>query len=103
MTKEGVKPEDYREINDYWIKRFLINPEIHLRFDSLEERVIDIIKCGLFKPFKINTMTLGYPKSTDIERIIKFEHAGIEIAGGNPEWGAEEDKLYFVIKHGNRL
>lgn len=48
-------------------------------------------------------MTLGYPKSTDTERIIKFEHAGIEIRTGNPEWGAEPGKLYFVIKHGKRI
>lgn len=25
---------------------------------------------------------------------------GIEIRTGNPEWGAEPGKLYFVIKHG---
>ena len=23
MTKSGVKPEDYREINDYWCRRLL--------------------------------------------------------------------------------
>jgi len=45
-------------------------------------------------------MTLGYPRSTDKERIIVLEHKGIEIRTGNPEWGAEEGKLYFVIKHG---
>lgn len=45
-------------------------------------------------------MTKGYPKSGDTERILKLEHAGIEVRTGNPEWGAEPDKLYFVIKHG---
>lgn len=25
---------------------------------------------------------------------------GIEIRTGNPEWGAEPNKVYFVIKHG---
>ena len=45
-------------------------------------------------------MTLGYPKSTDSERILKLEHKGIEIRTGNPDWGDELDKLYFVIKHG---
>lgn len=53
-----------------------------------------------FKKFYTNTMTLGYPKSGDTERILKLEHAGIEIRTGNPEWGAEPGKLYFVIKHG---
>jgi len=48
-------------------------------------------------------MTLGYPKSNDTERILKLEHKGIEIRTGNPDWGAEPDKLYFVIKHGKIL
>ncbi|MDV3537947.1 hypothetical protein CMU94_02270 [Elizabethkingia anophelis] len=55
------------------------------------------------KNFKINTMTLGYPKSGDKERTLKLEHLGIEIRTGNPEWGAESGKLYFVIKHGKIL
>jgi len=45
-------------------------------------------------------MTLGYPKKDDTERIIQFEHLGIEIRTGKPEWGAEPNKLYFVIKLG---
>ena len=52
------------------------------------------------KKFDYNIMTLGYPKSTDSERILKLEHKGIEIRTGNPEWGAEPNKLYFVITHG---
>jgi len=48
-------------------------------------------------------MTLGYPKSGDTERILKYEHAGIEIRIGNTDWGAEPDKLYFVIKHGGSI
>lgn len=55
-----------------------------------------------FKPFKRNIMTLGYPKSTDTERILTYDHDGIEIKTGKPEWGAEPGKLYFVIKHGKR-
>jgi len=48
-------------------------------------------------------MTLGYPKSTDTERILNLEHKGIEIRTGNPEWGAELNKKYFVILHGEFL
>ena len=48
-------------------------------------------------------MTLGYPKSTDTGRILKLYHKGIEIREGDPEWGAEPGKLYFVIKHGKIL
>jgi len=51
--------------------------------------------------FTENKMTLGYPKSGDTDRALTFEHAGIEIRTGNPEWGANEFKIYIVIKHGN--
>ena len=108
MTKAGVKTEDYREINDYWVRR-LING---LLDDEIESFIIDITKVKLsfehmrqeylcsLKEFTQNTMTLGYPKSGDKERILKLEHKGIEIRTGNPAWGAEPDKLYFVILHG---
>lgn len=101
MTKAGIKTEDYREINDYWKTRLFYggfslkkstqyNYEINARFYEV-------------KKFNTNTMTLGYPKKGDAERIIQLEHKGIEIRTGNPEWGAEPNKLYFVIKHGKQL
>lgn len=101
MTQDGIKTEDYRDINNYWLKR--------LCYDSFRsERGLDhtlLINNRWYKPkiFKTNTMTLGYPKSTDADRILKYEHAGIEIRGGNVEWGAEPGKIYFVIKHGKKL
>ena len=52
------------------------------------------------KKFDCNIMTLGYPSNDNTERILKLEHKGIEIRTGNPEWGAEPNKLYFVIMHG---
>ena len=65
----------------------------------------DVYQClsffgARFKKFDCNIMALGYPKSSDNERILKLEHKGIEIRTGNPEWGAEPNKLYFVIMHG---
>lgn len=106
MTKAGIKKEDYREITPYWVSR-LIQP--HDKWITIDA-IIYYLKGGIehplygddfsFKEFTQNTMTLGYPKSGDTERILKLEHAGIEIRTGNPEWGAEPGKLYFVIKHG---
>ena len=95
MTKSGIKTEDYRELNEYWVRRLMENVK-------MPDGSVSFIK-GLeqFKKFTTNTMTLGYPKSGDTERIIQYEHAGIEIRTGNPDWGAEPDKLYFVIKHGS--
>lgn len=99
MTDPDKKREDYRLITPYWISRLTkkgSNFSVSHAEDGIE---ID----ATFKPFKINVMTLGYPKSGDESRIKRFEHAGIEIRTGNPEWGAEPGKLYFVIKHGKRL
>jgi len=97
MTKAGIKKEDYREITPYWIKRLakgwnFLNQELTLWEEGNE----------MFEPleFTHNAMTLGYPSNSDTGRILTLEHKGIEIRTGNPEWGAEPGKLYFVIKHG---
>lgn len=114
MTKAGIKKEDYREINDYWCRRLLevdeetewvIWQELIKDLSNQKRKHEDVYEClsffGVrFKKFDFNIMTLGYPKSTDKSRILKLEHKGIEIRTGNPEWGAEPNKLYFVVNHG---
>jgi len=118
MSKVLIKKEDYRGITPYWCNRLLLyNGENKskkwwaknfLEMDDLpyyppldlQENIK--LFCS-FKNFDFNTMTLGYPKSGDAERILKFEHAGIEVRAGNPDWGAEPGKIYFVIKHGNLI
>lgn len=103
MTKAGIKTEDYREITPYWVNRLV------QEFDWGNEDKHDwVTSTGLvvfkkYTPFTTTTLTLGYPSATDTDRIIQFEHAGIEIRTGNPELGAEPGKLYFVIKHGKRI
>lgn len=94
MTKQMIKPEDYRELTSYWFNRLCETTrfgEADFEWEGAYYK---------FKKFDYNIMTLGYPKSTDTERILKLEHKGIEIRTGNHEWGAEPDKLYFVILHG---
>lgn len=101
MTMAGIKTEDYREINEYWIKRLVYSGfYLHQMNYCLE---VKLNNWHPVKEFDYNIMTLGYPKSTDTSRILKFEHAGIEIRTGNPDWGAVPGKLYFVIKHGQRI
>jgi hypothetical protein len=115
MTKAGIKTEDYRAITPYWIKR------LTWIYDPMEMGVFDEFCEDLKNPtkhhesidqllkyfgaelafFTGNIMTLGYPKKGDPERTLNYTHEGIEIRIGNPEWGAEPNKLYFVIKHGN--
>jgi len=117
LTKSEVKTEDYREITDYWCRRLLISHE-EIEWSIWNELIEDLNNPTLhhsnltecmkyfnisFKEFNYNIMTLGYPKATDSERILRLEHKGIEIRTGNPEWGAEPCKFYFVIKHGNIL
>ena len=111
LTKSGIKTEDYREITPYWTKRLveldIENAEIGqalcaLRDGYTQESVSEIYGVRL-KHFNSNIITLGYPKSTDSERILKLEHKGIEIREGNPEWGAVPGRKYFVILHGSFL
>ena len=110
MTRAGIKTEDYREINHYWIKR-LMTKKYNNIYQNEQEAIDGIIKHidpnylvkNHSKKFDCNVMTLGYPKSTDTEKILRLEHKGIEIRTGNPEWGAEPNKLYFIIKHGKIL
>ena len=117
MTASGIKTEDYRSINPYWCSRFIklygeFKPQKHWeeRFDGFKFiDMIGLIKHNIssgyyqFKQFDHNIMTLGYPSHDQTDRIIKFKHAGIEIGYGNPEWGAEPNKLYFIVKHGERI
>ena len=104
MSKSRIKTEDYREITSYWYSRLCLYNGIkrsqkwwdeHFRYAfAFDENPIEFVE------FSQNTMTLGYPKKGDVERILKLKHKGIEIRTGNPEWGAEPNKLYFVILHG---
>lgn len=117
MTAAGIKTEDYREITPYWCSRFILvdgglMPQKYWdeRFNVFElVDMIDIIKSNIisryyqFKKFDHNIMTLGYPSHDQTDRIIKFKHAGIEIGYGKPEWGAEPNKLYFIVKHGEKV
>lgn len=108
MSKANIKKEDYRDLSMYWHSRLCLykgekksiiwwEDYFDNHYSSDQEHHIS------FVVFDSNVMTLGYPKSTDTERILNFEHAGIEIRTGNPEWGAEPGKLYFVIKHGKQI
>jgi hypothetical protein len=106
LTDTDGKTEDYREINEYWWKRLVQCGECYRNLsDSLNGILAPSNEWKMIMPKKFthNIMTLGYPKSTDISRIKIFEHAGIEIGYGKEEWGAEPNKLYFIIKHGKRI
>ena len=106
MTRSGIKTEDYREINPYWVKRLFISAEEWM-FDTLIDNItknnFEIIDIENYYALYLKRFTKNIMKATDNERILKLEHAGIEIRSGNPDWGAEPNKLYFVIKHGKLI
>ena len=117
MTKNGIKKEDYREITPYWCSRFLTQNyemersvwlEMVSDLSNKNRRHSSVEEClsffnVKFRHFDANFMTLGYPKGNDTERIVRFEHKGIEIREGKEEWGAERGRLYFAIKHGELI
>jgi len=109
MTKAGIKTEDYREINGYWCNKLLLykgvkrNREFWVGRLQFFNGASTICGNAILEKFNQNIMTLGYPKSTDSDRILKIEHKGIEIREGNPKWGAVAGVKYFVIKHGKIL
>lgn len=102
MIKSGEKKEEYREINHYWIKR-LIDPtgwwadgEIPKNYvESKEFRYS--LDFNPFKDFDEIEFTLGYPKKDDASRRILFKNPKICVTTGLRDWGAEPNKLYFVI------
>lgn len=113
MTKEGVKTEDYRSFDAKNCCKYLTCMGEKMSTKKWQELFFDRkpndlnfmlanLQCKSIG-FHLNKMTLGYPKKNDPERTILLEHKGIEIRTGNIEWGAEPNKLYFVIKHGKIL
>ena len=111
MIASGGKKEEYREIKQHWFDRLIdcltpksaflatryfgldgSTPQIHNIEDDFDGEWL------YFKEFDAVTFHLGYTNTT-----MTFENDGIEINYGREEWGADPDKLYFVIKLGKRL
>jgi hypothetical protein len=80
MIDSGEKLEEYRELKQYWEDR--LGEDVNGRFhDAVEFRN-------------------GYHREA---RRMKFAIDEIVVGPGNPEWGAEPGKEYFVIKLGERI
>lgn len=98
MIASGDKTEEYRDFNDYWIKRLC---DYHP--GKVGGFCFDLHKngCHTFKEFNYVLFANGghfgnVPKQT-------LECNGIELRCGNSKWGAEPGKKYFVIKLGERI
>ncbi len=86
MIKSGEKKEEYREIKPYWTNRFLNN----LKDENIELNNIFLIEKAKGTVIFQN----GYQKNVPKIKC-KIE---LKIDIGKTEWGAEPNKLYYVLK-----
>jgi hypothetical protein len=114
MTLSGIKKEEYREIKPFWIKRLCnfnmpeeekgenkIIPD-NVFFDIQNHPWNEVFKnyWGEFKSFEVTRFMHGMQPNSPV---FKIEHKGIRVGTGNPDWGAEPGKEYFIISHGSIL
>ena len=97
--KAGIKKEEYRELKSYYGVRFCKKVNQSCKKD-------DYCKCAECEPFSPKqfstiTFTCGYPKKEDSKRRITFQNPKIRIGKGNPDWGAENEKKYFILTWDN--
>lgn len=114
LIQSGVKTEEYREIKPYWIRRLCELRSVGGRRPAMMTSHLAIfysknahlLKYHIethdvhFKNFDAVTFHLGYAKERPS---MTFAIKEIAIAEGKEEWGAEKDKVYFVIRLGERL
>lgn len=80
MIKSGEKKEEYREIKPYYARRFTY----------LDEQLSEVfIKGAMYVIFRN-----GYRKDSPAVKCL----VNIDTGKGNPNWGAEPGKLYYVLK-----
>lgn len=97
MIEAGVKTEEYRELSPHWAKRF--GTPISWAMEAYVQ------------PDFCDTDGVGYKLSGNKYTHVQFQRAypknpprmtkaikSIRIGTGKPEWGAEPNKLYFVIE-----
>jgi hypothetical protein len=96
MIASGEKKEEYREIKPYWAK-ILCDRHVGAIGGDLMDSHKTI--AYTFKKFDAVKFASGGHFHPSIQQM-SIECTGIEITTGNPEWGAEPGKKYFVIKLG---
>ena len=112
MIECGEKKEEYREVKPYWEKRLLdykglteyyLANRTELKIKSFlfpHRPVIEDVYNAFPRGYTHVTFQLGYQRNAPR---MTFEIESISIGKGNSAWGAEPDKLYFVIKLGKRI
>lgn len=115
MIELGKKTEEYRAITPYWITRLVKKPFVDFlkecfgvtwrrneRNENLVSGLKELIRLNganaVFKDVDSIVFSYGYTK-----RHMQWECDALSIGYGNPAWGAEEGREYFVFKLGRRL
>ena len=93
LIKRGVKLEEYREINDYWMKRLIKNgPKDGIRKGFMA------VGHEQFRQFDEVHFAVAYPPKKDKEKWIRIKGPiKIFVGLGRTDWGADPGKDYFVI------
>lgn len=116
MILSGVKKEEYREIKDYWARRFLYSScGEGLEWQVWEEMINDL-RAPTRRHNSVNELLEFFGARLRLYDTIKFRNGyskdspeflvgfgGIEIKQGREEWGAEEGKFYFSIRLGGLI
>lgn len=101
MIESGEKPEEYREIKPYWIKRLCDNwVSGDMFIDCINNCCENCIQTKLYNFYKYDAVKFSYGYT---KRTMMFEFKSALIGKGKPEWGAPPDKLVFTIKLGKRI
>lgn len=110
MIDAGIKPEEYREISHYWLRRLFLQGDYLYLWKplgkySISAEAVQILKKQVcetaemrFRDYEIVRFHRGYTST-----VMEFAVKDIEIGMGNSEWGAPTNKEVFIIKLGKRL
>lgn len=91
MIKALIKKEEYREIKPYYINR-LYKYFVNAGYRVTKDKFLDMLRQGTAEFGKVELIN-GYAKDSPTMTI----YCNLRIGKGNPEWGAEKDKEYFVF------
>lgn len=96
MILQGIKMEEYREINEYWTARLVDCIEQYKSQESID----GIGYRPRMKDFDIVRFRNGYGRSVPQ---MDVECKGIKMKSGRPKWGAVPNKEYYAIQLGDVL
>lgn len=94
LIKRGIKKEEYREIKPRYLSMFCEQLDVHEPNEYNEFSIGFHLQRNQYDKL---VFTLGYPSKQEKKRWMTFSNPKIRIDKGKTEWGAEKDKLYFVI------